>query len=116
MTRSPSSLILVVSCEARMSIFPITSLVRHVQLLILGTFDVSEQQAQEYAAELVSRAEGWGDAETAANLDWAYRIRKDLGETGRLRWRSEAEREKFEAAERQRYKEWDAIIRTKYRA
>lgn len=99
-----------------MSIFPVTPLVRHVQLLIEGTFEVSVQEAQEYAAEMVALAEGWGDAETAANLDWAYRIRKDLGETGKLRWRSEAEREKFEASERQRYKEWDAIIRTKYRA
>src|SRR5438477_11126361 len=40
-----------------MSIFPITPLVRQVQSLILGTFDVSEQPAQDYAAELVSLAE-----------------------------------------------------------
>ena len=99
-----------------MSIFPVTPLVRHVQLLIEGTFEVSPEQAREFAAETVSLAEDWGDPATAANLDWAYRIRKDLGETGKLRWRSDAEREKFEATERQRYKEWDAIIRTKHRA
>lgn len=99
-----------------MSIFPVTPLVRRVQLLIEGTFEVSAKQAQAYAAEMVSLAEGWGDPETAANLDWAYRIRKDLGETGKLRWRSEAEREKFEAAEKERHKEWDAITRTKYRS
>lgn len=42
-----------------MSIFPITPLVRQVQSLILQTFDVSEQAAEEYAAELVALAEGW---------------------------------------------------------
>ena len=68
-----------------MSIFPITPLVRQVQGLIVETFYVSEEHAQEYAAEMVSLAEGWGSPETAAQLDWSYRIRKDLGETGKLR-------------------------------
>ena len=99
-----------------MSIFPITPLVRHVQRLIVETFDVSEQQAQEYAAEMVALAEGWGSPEIAAQTDWPYRIRKDLGETRKLKWRSEVEREKFEAAQKQKYAEWDAIIRTKRRA
>jgi hypothetical protein len=99
-----------------MSIFPITPLVRHVQTLIRGTFDVSDEQALEYAAEMVSLAEGWGDKETVARIDWGHRIRKDLGETRRLPWRSQAEREKFEAGETQKYREWDAIIRSKYRA
>lgn len=99
-----------------MSIFPITPLVRQVQGLILETFVVSEQQAEEFAAEMVSFAEGWGSPETAATLDWSYRIRKDLGETRKLPWRSQAEREKFEAAENQKYREWDVIIASKYRA
>jgi hypothetical protein len=52
-----------------MSIFPITPLVRQVQSLIVQTFDVSEQAAQDYAAEMVALAEGWGSPETAAQLD-----------------------------------------------
>jgi hypothetical protein len=99
-----------------MSIFPITPLVRRVQGLIFETFEVTEQQAQDHAAELVALAEGWGSPEAAERHDWDYRIRKDLGETGRLRWRSEADREKFLAAENRKYKEWDAYIRTKHRA
>jgi len=93
-----------------MSVFPITPLVRDVQKLIFQTFDVSEQEAQDYAAELVSLAEGWGSPKTALNLDWSYRIQKDLGETKKLRWRSEEERAKFEATEKQKYAAWDAFI------
>ena len=93
-----------------MSIFPITPLVRQVQGLIVQTFDVSEQQAQDYAAELVALAEGWGSPAAAASLDWSYRIKKDLGETKKLRWRSEDERTRFESAERQKYAAWDAFI------
>ena len=99
-----------------MSIFPVTTLVRHVQNLIVQTFNVSDQQAQDYAAEMVSLAEGWGSPEIAAQTNWSYRIRKDFGETRKLKWRSEAVREKFEAEEKKKYAEWDAIIRTKPRA
>ena len=99
-----------------MSIFPVTPLVRRVQVLILATFDVTEQQAQDYAAELVALAEGWGSREAAERHDWDYRIRKDLGETRGLRWRSDADREKFESAEKQKYRAYDAFINTKYRA
>jgi len=98
-----------------MSIFPITPLVREVQRLIVQTFDVSEQQAQEYAAELVALAEGWGSPETALNLDWSYRIKKDLGETMKLRWRSEEERARFEATEKQKYAAWDAFVNGRLR-
>lgn len=95
----------------RMSIFPITSLVRHVQNLIVQTFDVSEQSALDAAAEMVALAEGWGSPETAAQLDWAYRIKKDLGEAGKLRWRSEEERARFEELQKQRYQAYDFLIR-----
>jgi hypothetical protein len=99
-------------CLKHMGIFPITPLVREVQGLILQTFDVSEREAQDYAAELVALAEGWGSPETAAQLDWSYRIRKDLGETKGLKWRSEQDRAKFEAVEKQKYADWDAFIRS----
>lgn len=93
-----------------MGIFPITPLVRQVQSLILETFQVSEQDAENIAAEMVALEDGWGSPETATNLDWSYRIRKDLGETKKLRWKSEEERAEFEAAQRLKYAEWDAII------
>lgn len=99
-----------------MSIFPITPLVREVQKLILQTFDVSDQHAQEYAAELVALAEGWGGPQGTLNLDWVYRIKKDLGELKKLRWRSEEERARFEAAEKRKYAAWDAFTNTKHRA
>jgi hypothetical protein len=94
-----------------MSIFPITPLVRQVQSLITQTFEVSEQAAQEYAAELVALAEGWGSPEKAAELDWSYRIKKDLGEVKKLKWRSEEERNSFEASQNQNYEAYDALIR-----
>jgi hypothetical protein len=97
-----------------MSIFPITPLVRHVQSMIVQTFDVSEQAAQDYAAEMVALAEGWGSPETAAQLDWSYRIKKDLGETKKLRWRSEEERARFEESQKQKYQAYDAFIRTRH--
>jgi len=97
-------------------IFPITLLVRQVQALVLQTFDVSEQVALDYAAEAVALAEGWGSPEVAAQTNWSYRIRKNLGETGRLKWRSEEDRKEFEAAQKGKCAAWEALIRTKYRA
>lgn len=99
-----------------MTVFPITPLVRRVQRLIFETFEVSETQAQEHAAEMVALAEGWGGLESAERLDWNYRVRKDLGETRIPRWRSETEQRKFEAIERQKYDAWNAIIGDKPRA
>lgn len=95
-----------------MNIFPITPLVLRVKRLILETFDVSEQQAENYAAQMVALAEGWGSPEKAPQLDWEYRIRKDLGETRKLKWRSKEDQAGFEAMERQKYAGWDAFIRS----
>ena len=99
-----------------MSIFPTSPLVRRVQGLIIDTFEVSPEQVHDIAAEMVSLAEGWGSPESAAQLDWSYRIKKDLGETKKLRWRSEVERTRFEAAEREKYQAYDAFIRRPKRA
>ena len=93
-----------------MGIFPITPLVRKVQSLMLETFEVSDEVALDIAAEMVSLAEGWGGKELAGNLDWSYRIKKDLGETKRLKWRSEKQREEFETMERRKYEEWNVLI------
>jgi hypothetical protein len=98
-----------------MNIFPSSALVSKVQGLILETFEVSPEQAHSIAAELVSLAEAWGSPEVAEKLDWSYRVKKDLGESGKLRWRSEEERERFLTAERQKYAAWDRFIRTKNR-
>jgi hypothetical protein len=91
-----------------MSTFPTSALVSRVQLLIIETFDVSEHEARNLAGGLVSLAEGWGSPEAAAQLDWTYRVKKDLGE--KLRWRSEDERTRFETSEKQKYAAWDAFI------
>ena len=99
-----------------MSLFPNTSLVFDVRKLIVQTFNVSEKQAQEYAAEMVALAEGWGSSGTALNLDWSYRIKKDLGGGKLLKWRSDEERIKFETAEKQKFAAWDTFISTKHRA
>jgi len=92
-----------------MSIFPITPLVRRVQSLVLDTFDVPEKVAEDYAAEVVALAEGWGSPESAAKLDWSYRIRKDLGD--KLKWKSDADREAFRKQQEDAYKAYDFLIK-----
>jgi|SRR6516164_453964 hypothetical protein len=92
-----------------MSIFPITPLVGRVQTLILAHFDIPENQAQEYAAEMVALAEGWGSPESAQALDWSYRVKKDLGH--KLPWKSDAEREAFRQQEEEQHKAYDFLIR-----
>ena len=103
-------MLIIVRRAARMSIFPITPLVRRVQGLIVQTFDVSDEQAENCAAELVALAEGWGSPEKAEQLDWTYRIKKDLGVDRKLRWRSEEERLGFEAAEKQKHQAYEFFI------
>jgi hypothetical protein len=94
--------------------FPSPSLVREVQELILKTFHVSEQEAHDHACGLGALAEGWGSPASAAKLDWTYRVKKDLGK--KLRWRSEAERERFRADQEQRQSAYDAFIKSSNRA
>jgi len=96
-----------------MSDFPSPSLVAQVQDLILKTFDVSQQEARDYASGLAALAEDWGSSERAEKLDWLYRVKKDLGE--KLRWKSEAEREKFREEQRERYRAYDVLIRSNKR-
>jgi len=98
----------------RMSIFPITPLVGRVQRLIVQTFDVPEKDAENCAAEMVSLAEGWGSPAMAEQLDWSYRIKKDLGD--RLRWKSDADREAFQKQEEEKYKAYDFLIKRPNRA
>ncbi|MGB8356687.1 MAG: hypothetical protein WCD79_22505 [Chthoniobacteraceae bacterium] len=76
-----------------MSEYPSPSLVSHIRHLILEIFEVSEDDAQHHASGLAGLAEGWGDPGTATGLDWAYRIKKNLGE--KLRWRSETAHAQF---------------------
>ena len=110
----PPPLTRIVKRATRMSIFPITPLVGQVKTLILATFDVSEPAAQDCAAELVALAEGWGSPESARGLDWAYRVKKDLGE--KLPWKSPAERDTFRRHQEERYKAYDFFIRKPNRA
>jgi hypothetical protein len=97
-----------------MSDFPSTSLVAQVESLILEIFDVSREEAREHASGLAALAEDWGSPEKAARLDWSYRVKKDLGT--KFRWRSEAERKKFESDQQERFRAYDAHIKTKHRA
>jgi hypothetical protein len=87
---------------------PSPPLVAEVQELILKTFDVSEQEAHDRASGLVLLAEGWGSPELAPGLDWAYKVKKRLG--AELRWRSDAEREKFRMDQEQRHRDYEAYI------
>lgn len=73
---------------------PSPSLVARIRDVILATFDVSAKEAQEQACGLAVLAEGWGN-QSVKQLDWAYTVRKRLGET--FKWRSDAERQKFES-------------------
>ncbi|HSJ01104.1 MAG: hypothetical protein ACAI34_13100 [Verrucomicrobium sp.] len=93
-----------------MSIFPVTPLVGKVQRLVVETFDVSEREAEEYAAELVALAEGWGEPGQAGGIDWDYRIRKRLGGDLKLKWRSEEERNIFAEAQRLNSAAYEAMI------
>lgn len=92
-----------------MNIFPITPLIRQVQALVLRTFDVPEQAAEDYAALSVALAEDHGGPGKAAQLDWDYRIKKD-GADKKWRWRSEDERARFEAAQKQKYQSYEILI------
>jgi hypothetical protein len=97
-----------------MSDIPSPSLVSRVESLIMEIFDVSAQEAHNYASGLAALAEDWGSPENAARLDWSYRVKKDLGM--KLRWRSDAERKKFEPEQQERFRAYDALNQTKYRA
>jgi len=97
-----------------MSTFPSADLVRRVQTLILETFVVSTQVAKDYATGMVALAEGWGDPSTAEQLDWTYRVKKRLSEA-KYKWRSQADREKFEADQRLKHESYESVIRDKKR-
>lgn len=96
-----------------MSEFPSPPLVAEIQGLILKTFDVSKQEAHHHALGLAASAEGKGGTESAARLDWSYRVKKDLGE--KLRWRSEADRKSFRSDQEQSHRAYDAYIQNKRR-
>ena len=97
-----------------MSEFPTHSLVAKIQAIILATFELSQQDADTYASSFAMLAEDWGSKESAAQLDWQYRVRKELGQ--KLRWKSEVEREKFFSEQQQWHKDYDKIFSSKNRA
>ncbi|MEA3210617.1 MAG: hypothetical protein QOE70_3674 [Chthoniobacter sp.] len=87
--------------------------VARVRNLILATFDVSPQTADEQAHGLAALAEGWG-GEGAQQHDWAYTVKKRLGES--LRWRSEAERAAFYSERQQIVRSYEHYIQQNKRA
>jgi hypothetical protein len=92
-----------------MSTFPDTPLTDRIQRIILETFEISESAAHDHAVRLGALAECWGDPQTSGELDWTYRVRKDLGK--RFKWRSETERESFEVSERQKFAAYEGYIK-----
>lgn len=84
-----------------------SSLVAQIRDVILATFNVSFEQAQEHAQGLAALAEGWG-SESAQQVDWPYTVRKRLGES--LRWRSDAERSAFYAKRQQTISSYERYI------
>jgi hypothetical protein len=86
---------------------------RHIQELIFRTFNVSEQEAADYARGLVIVAEGWGGEKAVESLDWEYRIKKSLGIGKKLAWRSEQERLGFEETQKQKYQAYEFYIAQK---
>lgn len=91
-----------------MSIFPDTPLADRVRKLIIETFEVSDQEASEHARRLVALADGWGESQTPASLDWAYRAKKELGE--KLKWRSETERKDFKSDQNRKFAAYEEYI------
>ncbi len=91
-----------------MSTSPSVHLVAYIQRLIQETFDISEAEAKDRALGYVSLAEGWGGPGAGANIDWVYRVRKDLGKT--QKWRSETVREEFAAMQKQSVKAYELLI------
>lgn len=87
--------------------------VTRVRDVILATFVVSPQEAEEQAYGLAALAEGWG-GEGAEQHDWAYTVKKRLGES--LRWRSEAERTAFYSERQQIVRSYESYIQHNKRA
>jgi hypothetical protein len=79
---------------------PSPTLVADVQALISALFEVSTAEAHTRAVGLVLLAENWGTPESAKNLDWSLRVKRDLG--SKLQWRSTAIKEQFEKDEKDR--------------
>lgn len=75
--------------------------------MILATFDVSPQEAQEHAYGLAALAEGWGGT-NAQQHDWASTVKKRLGES--LPWRSDTERTAFYAERQQIVRSYERYI------
>lgn len=87
----------------------VSPLAQRIQGLILETFEIPEQEALSYALSLTALAEGWGTPESAAQINWSYRVKKHLGRKG-VRWRSEAERMRFEEDLRDAHRAYEFLI------
>lgn len=92
--------------------FPVTALARSLQARVVALFDVTEVDAQSYAAELAAVAEGWGDSTNIAQIDWDHRIMKDIGMRRCLTWRSDQQRLSFIAGEQQKQQAYENFVST----
>ncbi|MCC6354232.1 MAG: hypothetical protein IT577_10120 [Verrucomicrobiae bacterium] len=89
-----------------------SSLASRVRDIILATFDTSDQEALDHAIALVNLSEGWG-GQGAANLDWVYRVKKELGK--KMKWRSDVDRHEFESDTRLRHDRYEDLVRKQKR-
>jgi hypothetical protein len=99
---------------ANMDYSPSSPLVAKVQMIILANFDVSVSDAHDHAGRLVAMAARWNGADEEVQLPWEHLVKKDLG--NKLRWKSEAEHEKFRREEEQWRREYDFLYGSPPRA
>lgn len=85
-------------------------LVSQVEATFLRNFDVSEAEARTKAEWLAGEAETWGGGGVAL-LDWDYQVRKWFG--GELKWRSEAEHQRFLAEQQTSTGAYETYLRNR---
>lgn len=78
-----------------------------VRAIVVDTFEISDEEAQEHAIGLVLLAEGWGGTNTP-NLNWAYIVRKKFAD--KLKWKSETDRMAFFADRQSGYDAYENYI------
>jgi len=91
---------------------PSPILVANIRSHVLATFVVADEEAQSIALGLALLAEGWGGS-SAQDLDWNYRVKKDLGK--KFAWRSEEDQKNFNATRELANKSYEYLIRSRKR-
>ncbi|SPE50258.1 hypothetical protein SBV1_1080021 [Verrucomicrobia bacterium] len=88
-----------------------SQLVAQVDMIILATFNISEEEASVEARRMVGLAVGWSGEEGAAQLAWAHLVNKELGD--RFPWKSEAEHQNWLKERKDWYRAYDFLYGSK---